>query len=147
MVAAGRPYRIRPQARRRFRSIHHPAGRDGPAQADELQGQRCTSGVVAGWTENYVLQHADGLQGRSAIHVRAATIWRPVRDAERRNAGRAADRQPVGRRRPELAGAEELTPGAEEIHAGVLLIDGTIPMSNARPPSTRFSKGPRLNDA
>src|SRR5258708_36546032 len=115
MVAAGRPNRIRPQARWRFRSIHHPAGRDGPAQADELQGQRRTSGVVARWGENYVLQHADGLQGRGAIHVRAATIWRPVRDAERWNADRAADRQPVGRRRPELAGAEELTPGAREI--------------------------------
>src|SRR5258707_4426215 len=112
MVAAGRPYRIRPQARWRFRSIHHPAGRNGPAQADELQGQRRTSGVVAGWRESHLLQHADGLQGRSAIHVRAATLWRPVRDAERRNAGGATDRQSVGRCRPELAGAEKLTPGA-----------------------------------
>src|SRR5215471_14826822 len=66
--------------------------------------------MVAGWREDSVLQHADGLQGRSAIHVRAATIWRAVCDAERRNAGRAIDRQSVGRRRPGMASAEELNP-------------------------------------
>ena len=111
LVAARRPDRLRPPPRRRFRGVHHPPGRHRPAPADQRERQRRPSRVVARRGEDHLLQHAHGLQGRSALHVRAATLRRSLRHAERRHRGRAAYRQPVGRRRAELAAEKGLTIG------------------------------------